>query len=132
MNKIALCMAAAATVAAAAAPAVAQNYYGNNGNYGYGNNWNNGRNNNWMSIDQRQAMLDRRIDQGVRSGQLTRAEARTLRNEFRDIARLEVRYRRDGLQNWERADLDARFDRLSYRVQAERRDYDRRYSYNYR
>ncbi len=92
----------------------------------------NDRDTRWMPIDQRQANLDRRIDQGVRSGQLTRSEAARLRNEFRDISRMEIRYRRDGLQNWERADLDRRFDRLSYQIRDERRDRDNRYTYNYR
>ena len=48
------------------------------------------------------------------------------------IARLEHRYRRDGLSQWERADLDRRFDRLSYQIRDERRDRDNRYTYNYR
>ena len=40
-------------------------------------------------------------------------------------------YRRGGLNNWERADLDRRFDRLSWQVRSERRDGDRRYSSGY-
>ena len=87
----------------------------------------NGRNGAWMSIDGRQAMLDRRIDMGVRNGTLTRREAMGLRREFQDIARLEVRYRVGGLSNWERADLDRRFDNLSARIRIERADNDRRY-----
>ena len=67
----------------------------------------------WMSVNERQANLDRRIDRGLETGQLTRREAFRLRQEFRDIARLEYRYRANGLSNWERADLDRRFDRLS-------------------
>lgn len=84
----------------------------------------------WVSIDRRQAQLDRRIDQGLRSGQLTRGEAMRLRDEFRDIARLENRYRRGGLSTWEVADLDRRFDRLAMQVRWERRDDDRRYGWN--
>ncbi|MET0336641.1 MAG: hypothetical protein ABW063_02660, partial [Caulobacter sp.] len=80
--------------------------------------------------NQRQANIDRRIDQGVRSGQLTRNEAFRLRAEFRDLNRLEDRYRRNGLNNWERADLDRRFDRLAATVRYERRDGDR-YGYGY-
>ncbi len=92
----------------------------------------NGRNNGaWMSIDARQAMLDRRIDMGIRNGTLTRREANQLRREFRDIARLESRYRSGGLQGWERADLDRRFDTLSARIRVESRDNDRRYGYGY-
>ncbi|MFZ5718789.1 MAG: hypothetical protein ACOY5Y_04900 [Pseudomonadota bacterium] len=84
----------------------------------------------WVSIERRQAQLDRRIDQGLRSGQLTRPEARRLREEFRDIARLEHRYRRGGLSNRELADLDRRFDRLAMQIRWERRDDDRRYGWN--
>jgi hypothetical protein len=84
----------------------------------------------WVSIERRQAQFDRRIDQGLRSGQLTRPEARRLREEFRDIARLEHRYRRGGLSNRELADLDRRFDRLAMQIRWERRDDDRRYGWN--
>mgnify|MGYP006969390590 CR=1 FL=1 len=80
----------------------------------------------WQSINQRQRNIDARIDAGLRSGQLSRREAYVLRAEFNDLARLEARYRRGGLTAWERNDLDRRFDRLSYRVMAERRDRDNR------
>src|SRR3990167_6881347 len=42
------------------------------------NNWRDGQGR-WMNINQRQAQLDRRIDQGVRSGKITRREAYRLR-----------------------------------------------------
>jgi hypothetical protein len=74
------------------------------------------------NVNERQAQLDQRIDMGVRNGQLTRAEAERLRNEFRSIARLERNYRSNGLTARERADLDNRFDRLSQQVRVERRD----------
>lgn len=78
----------------------------------------------WQSINERQARLDHRIDMGVRNGSLTRAEARSLRNEFHHIARLEARYRATGggLEPWERRELDVRFDRLSERIRFERHD----------
>lgn len=77
----------------------------------------------WQNINQRQANLDQRIDAGVRTGDLTRAEAVRLRAEFNDLARLEARYRSsNGLSNAERADLDRRFDALSARVRFERND----------
>jgi len=85
----------------------------------------------WMSIDQRQAVLDQRIDRGVRRGDLNRREAIRLRAEFRDIARLEHRYRFNGLSSWERADLDRRFDRLSAQIRMERRDRQMGYGYGY-
>lgn len=80
----------------------------------------------WQSINQRQRQLDRRIDQGVRSGQLSRREAQSLRSEFSALARLEAQYRRGGLSRWEMSDLDRRFDRLEARIRLERRDRDGR------
>jgi len=101
MKKL-LAMAVAASALAVAAPASAQA---------------------WQSINQRQSNLDARIDAGVRSGDLTRAEAVRLRAEFRDLARLEARYRASyGLSLAERRDLDRRFDALSQRIRYERRD----------
>ncbi|CAN7214535.1 hypothetical protein LJR219_000697 [Phenylobacterium sp. LjRoot219] len=78
----------------------------------------------WQSINQRQANLERRIEQGVRRGDLTRPEAVRLRSDFRDLERLERNYRYSGggLSGWERQDLDRRFDRLSNRIYAERHD----------
>lgn len=76
----------------------------------------------WQNIDQRQAQLDRRIEAGVRNGQLTQVEAARLRAEFQGIARLERRYRQNGLSPAERADLDRRFDQLSASIRDERRD----------
>ena len=99
-----LAMAAAVGALTLAAPASAQSYGG------------------WQPINQRQAQLDHRIDQGVRNGDLTRREAATLRAEFNQIARIEADYRRNGLSNWERADLDRRFDNLSSRIRWERSD----------
>lgn len=76
----------------------------------------------WVSINQRQANLDHRIDVGVRNGQLNRREADRLRAQFHSLARLERAYRRGGLTRWERADLDRRFDSLSAQIRYERRD----------
>jgi len=122
--------------ASVAVPAAAQSYGNhNNGNaYGHSNNggprhgpgYQNAGYGNWQSINQRQAQLDRRIDQGLRSGQLSRREATRLRNEFWTISRLEQNYRRGGLSSWERADLDRRFDRLSAQIRNERNDRDGR------
>jgi len=83
----------------------------------------------WMSIDERQAQLDFRIDQGIRNGQLTRREAFDLRNQLDQIARIEWRYRWNGLSGWERADLDRRLDALTINLRIARRDDDRRYGY---
>jgi hypothetical protein len=109
--RVILAAAALGSVLALAAPANAQHYGAQN--YGA-----------WQSIDQRQDSLERRIDRGVRDGSLTRREAALLRDEFRDLERLEARYRRtDGrFTAWERADLDRRFDALSARIRYERHD----------
>lgn len=83
----------------------------------------------WQNINARQAKLDARINQGIRSGALTRAEAIRLRAQFRDLSRLEARYRasRPGLTLAERRDLDRRFDALSARIRFEKHDrHDRR------
>ena len=74
------------------------------------------------SINARQAVLDRRIDMGMRNGSLTRAEAARLRSEFRAIANLEARYRVNGLSVAERRDLDRRFDILQARLRTELAD----------
>ncbi|MDB5470132.1 MAG: hypothetical protein JWR84_1692 [Caulobacter sp.] len=106
MKKLVIAIVAASALAATAAPVLAAP---------------------WQNINQRQAQLDRRIDQGVRSGQITRREASSLRQEFRGIARLEARYRATGgLQAWERVDLDRRFSRLSVKIRWQANDRDDR------
>ena len=83
----------------------------------------------YRSINQRQATQFQRIEQGVRSGALTRGEATRLRGEFATLNRLEQRYRRsNGLSVGERRDLDRRFDALSRRIRVQKNDrQDRRY-----
>lgn len=105
MKKL-LAMAVAVSALAVAAPASAQQ---------------------WQSINQRQANLEQRIDVGVRNGSLTRNEAARLRVDFRELTRLEARYRSSyGLSQAERRDLDRRFDALSARIRYERHDNDDR------
>jgi len=118
MKTMILTLAAATALTAGAA--AAQPY-----GYGYGR-----QGNDWMAPEQREQMLDRRIDQGARSGQLTRNEVFRLRTELQRITYLEDRYSRNGLSGWERADLDRRFDALQAQLRLERRDGDRRYGYN--
>lgn len=84
-----------------------------------------GVNNNWVSINQRQAVLDQRINLGLRSGALSAREATSLRVQYRQIAALESRYRQGGLTAWERADLDRRFNSLSASIRIDRVDRDR-------
>lgn len=123
MKKILLPIVAVSALAATTVPALAQTY-GSTYRPSYGQS-------NWQNINQRQQMLDRRIDQGVRNGGISRNEAMRLRAEFNQIARLEASYRRNGLNTWERADLDRRFDRLSAQIRIERRDRDYGYGYGY-
>ena len=113
-----------ASVSAVALPAAAQSYNRGQDRHddrGYSQTYRG-----WQSINVRQANLDRRIDQGVRNGQLSRREATRVRSEFNALLRLEVSYRRGGLTAWERSDLDRRFDRLSASIREERRDRDNR------
>lgn len=78
----------------------------------------------WQTIDARQDRLYSRIEQGVRSGQLTRPEARRLRERFVDLTQLEHRYRRTGgrLDMRERSDLNRRFTALSREIRQDRND----------
>ena len=123
MRKFIIPAVVLAAVASAALPAAAQSHGQSHHarppvhQAGYGN---------WQSINARQANLDRRIDQGVRTGQLSRREATRLRGEFNGLLRLEANYRRGGLTAWERTDLDRRFDRLSAQIRQERGDRDYR------
>ena len=100
MKRIVLSLVAAASLAGAAVPAFAQGP----------------RPADWHPLAERQANIEHRIDDGVRTGQLTRHEARSLREQFQNLLRLEDRYRRDGLNPRERADLEHRYDALSDRV----------------
>ncbi|MCD2324088.1 hypothetical protein LQ953_08700 [Sphingomonas sp. IC-56] len=116
MNKFALMLAglgiAAATVPATAMAAPAPGYAQAG----------------WQNINARQARLESRINQGIRSGALNRNEATRLRNEFRALSRLEAQYRRSrpGLTLNERRDLDRRFDALSARIRVQKNDRDHR------
>lgn len=78
----------------------------------------------WQNINARQDRIEHRINQGIRSGALSRREAASLRAEFRSIERLEAQYRRSrpGLTVAERRDLDRRFDALSAKVRIEKHD----------
>jgi len=84
----------------------------------------------YVAMEDRKLDLDARIEQGLRSGQLTRAEADVLRDDFNDIARVEAAYRVDGLSAEERADLNRRFDALSTSIRVARSDSDRVYGWN--
>ena len=124
MKKL-LIPALAVAVASAALPAAAQSYdrHGPSRGPSYEQNYNG-----WNAISQRKYNLDRRIDQGVRTRQLSSREASRLKDELNSLVRLERQYQRGGLTRWERQDLDRRYDRLSAKVRYERNDHNgRRY-----
>lgn len=68
-------------------------------------------------IDRREARQGARIEQGVRSGALTRGETRRLMRGERRIGRLEVRDRRDGVVTMrERRQMERRLNHQSRRI----------------
>ena len=76
---------------------------------------------------------ERRIDQGLRNGELTRGEHARLTAELRQYARLESIFRRDGMTYREQAELNDRFRVLTYHIKQAAYDRDRReYGYGYR
>lgn len=115
-------LAAVAALTAIAAPASAQSYRGDHDRYERGG----------YNLNQRQDRLNDRIVIGLRNGSLTRNEASQLRGESREIARIEARYRVGGLSNWERADLDRRFDRLDRQIARQTHDRDYGSGYGHR
>ena len=68
-------------------------------------------------VDRRELRQHERIQQGVRSGELTRGEASRLRAGQRHVDRLEQRAERNGVvTSRERARLDRAQDRQSRRI----------------
>ena len=114
-------LAAVATVTVVAAPAAAQPYRDHDryerGRYDHG------------YTSERVRTAERRIESGLREGELRPREARRLRMEVSDFARLEAHHRRGGLTRWERADLNRRYDLLI--AQMRRELYDRQYGQGY-
>ena len=75
-------------------------------------------------IDQRQANQERRIEQGVRSGQINRHEEARLRAELRDIRRMERRAAADGrISPREQAYIDQAQNELSRNIQNARNNF---------
>ncbi len=69
---------------------------------------------NTNGIDNRQENISQRIDEGLRSGRLTRPEARRLQRQERDIARHEASFKRDGVvTQQERQQLRSELARLN-------------------
>ena len=124
MMKKALIPVLAIAAASVAVPAAAQ-HYDRYDRHDRGDRYEQNRGA-WQSISNRKYQLDRRIDVGLRNGQLSRREGRRLQTELNSLVRLERSYLRGGLTRWERNDLDRRYDRLAVQVRAERRDHDNR------
>jgi len=121
MKTLIAALAAVTAVTAVAAPAIAtaapRDRYEAHGAY---------------NLNQRQAELNRRIEVGQRRGVISGVEAGDLRTQSREIARLEARYRINGLTARERADLDYRLDRLDARISREAHDRDFGQGYGHR
>ena len=74
-------------------------------------------------VNERQANQTARIQQGVKSGELTHGEAQELRTERRDIRDLEHTYKEDGtLTRDEREDLHQQLDQQSHEIYEEKHD----------
>ena len=76
-------------------------------------------------VNQRQHNQQHRIQQGVRSGQLTKEEAKDLRSEHKAIRQEERAYKSDGkLTKEERKDLHQDMNELSKDIYQEKHDSD--------
>jgi hypothetical protein len=118
MNRIiftALAATSAVAAIAVAAPASAQS--GGYGGNGYGNS----------NIEVRADQLQARLQAGVQSGAITRTEAMPLRQQLRELTRLESLYARDGISGRERADLQHRINSLRQGIRMAERSGDSRY-----
>lgn len=79
------------------------------------------------AVDHRQHNQADRIRQGVRSGELTKDEARGLVKEQREIRQLERQYKSDGvLTRDERRDLHKELNQASRHIYKEKHDGEKR------
>lgn len=145
MKKLFLTVTALSALAAAA-PAAAQSWSGQYPNQGYSNqrypnqaypnqSYRNGANvDAAVGIRNRIAELDTRYQAGVQQGLIDRTEARNLRQQIRDLRRLELQYSANGMSPRERTDLQQRIRtvRQNLRLADGRtgRDYDRWANYD--
>jgi hypothetical protein len=120
MKKLVLALTAASALAAAAVPAAAQPYGG-----GYDRPDRYDRQQRYDN--DRAERLMWRIERAERRGTLNSGAASWLRREVSNTERLAWRYSRDGFSQWERQDIDRRYDQLARRVDRD----DRRYGYGY-
>lgn len=80
-----------------------------------------------MSVDERQARINARIEHGFQTGALTRRETRQLGRELATVEQKERAFESDGrLNRRERAELHRDLDNVAARLRFERRDNDRR------
>lgn len=78
-------------------------------------------------IDKRQAEQQRRIDQGVKSGELTRREAARLEKGQAKVQRMEDKAKADGVVTAkERKQITREQDKQSKRIAREKHDRERR------
>ena len=89
-------------------------------------------NHDMRDLNRTERRLEMRIDRGIRIGEITRQEARTLRVQLSNLHRLGARFRSDGRLSWrERQILDRDANRLSGMIDRflandrDRRDNDR-------
>lgn len=80
------------------------------------------------SIDRRQAIQEQRIHQGLRSGEITRREARELEAEQARIRQMERAAKRDGhVDRYEAARIRDAQNAASRHIRAEANDTERRW-----
>lgn len=84
------------------------------------------------NVNATQAQLQAKINLGIRTGALTRNEARDLQNKMYEYSRLESSMRRNGLSFGERNRLSARLSKLSMEIQRQLSDSDRRWNNRFR
>lgn len=128
MNKVAIIIAAGVGMIATAAPASAQDYRHRDGrdyNSRYARDY---RSVGGYEFNQRRDEIQARLQQGIRSGQLSRSEVAQINARIRSLNAIEAAYRRSGrgLTMGERQDLDRRFDALERSIRFERNDRDYR------
>ena len=109
--KKAVILAAALVALGGTAPAAAQSNWGNYAN-GYDRN----------GFEFRLNQLQERIQYGVERRTISRQEAYQLRDQLRQLNRLERQYGRNGLNRGERRDLQERIQYLQRQIQIAERD----------
>ena len=124
MNKrLIISLAVLGTVSMTALPAFAQNSAHHNDHTQNAQNMQHHD----QGMNQRQDKQADRIHQGVRSGELTRAEAKDLKQDRRDIRQEERQYKSDGhLSKAERMDLRHDKQALSKDIYRAKHDSDKR------